>query len=1212
MRLKAKDPCSLDARLLSEPAKRILAALRAQYSEQILARQLLTRTGCVVRRMAQQGERCPPAQEHPFDKELCRTERDSDSDNIMEQAEMFSLPLQTNLLDYNRTKYGTEEAMFSINFSLKRPPGEQVVPRGSVCKAVRDHQGNHGRNREEGHITIRGQICDEAESHGEGFMAVKKTWCPQVGVGPVGGPEAQLWVSKDQQGSVICCPDWVHCSTVAKDRQGGSQSGMGTVSRMHMSLMIEGERGSSSEHHSRQEEAMLLKELTEVRTPAEATKQERDQTGCSRERDSSWWSWKSDKGQHLRSVQTWEAQRKGGNPGRTESPAVCNPNPDLPHLGQLHPLMLPCSSDFSAEAIDVSSRGQDSTAVVTPEHTLTLCENGTIPLNPKLTFMHPGKGWRSSFIKTMTPFQCGNSQNPGSQEVSLKRKYCPPSQKTSEVENVEKCVSLSLQGFQRPVQEQGENINAPQVPKLPERLSEEVRMVQAVLGADGEQEGRSTAPLCSDSARQDKPRRVSHCDGIQDPETFATSSPMEHLLLGQNNRGGMAGQKKLPKSSVFLTSDPQVQDVGRLSEEEQTQVLLEVTKMPVLILTIVYQDGTTQLDPDQKSCRPVSGILVLMKREQCVVAADEGLSPGDSLIYLRLDNRPMWAKQDQDNNLDLFIRSMLLSIVGGCQKVVCYKAKDLLRTALQHFEGQFMAHCQLLDPQIAAWLLDPADSASSFQHLVAKYSKRLSRDPAPQVSPRKVNLQSVLASDSLCHVSNVCLQCTHLSILPLSCLVSGLDVLVFCAAMESHKIHVDKDALKKTSELLGIRLRQLEQEAHQAAGQQFLVASSVQLRLILFEKLRLQERCESQRLPRTLLTQQQSTSEAALFQLRDLHPLPGIILEYRQVHKLKSTYVDRVLSCANQAFVSPTWNQTSTVTGRLSAKHPNFQAVPRQPVHIPTIRKLPGAALETTVHPRSMFVPQDGWKFLAADFCQVELRLLAHLSSDPKLLHVFHEPAADVFTMLASKWKRVPEAQLNAEDRECAKRVVYSVVYGAGKELLSRILGVSSEQASSFVDSFLQTYKEVQGFIHRTVQQCHIQGYVSSIMGRQRFLPKIHSLDRGLRNQAERQAVNFVVQASAADLCKMAMIRIFCQVSCSPSLTARLIAQIHDELLFEVEDAQLVEFAGLVKTTMESLQDINSLGIHLKVPLKVALSSGSSWGSMSELHLPTAPSSPAL
>ncbi|TRY87648.1 hypothetical protein DNTS_013604, partial [Danionella cerebrum] len=345
-------------------------------------------------------------------------------------------------------------------------------------------------------------------------------------------------------------------------------------------------------------------------------------------------------------------------------------------------------------------------------------------------------------------------------------------------------------------------------------------------------------------------------------------------------------------------------------------------------------------------------------------------------------------------------------------------------------------------------------------------------------------------------------------------LYSGIEqkMIPILAAMESFKIHVDIEALKKTSEMLG------------------------------------------------------------LLQLQTLHPLPKIILEYRQVHKNKTAFVDGLLSCMNKTFISTTWNQTSTVSGRLSAKHPNFQALPKQPLQISKKQHIQGKTSDVvTVHPRAMFIPRDGWTFLSADFCQVELRLLAHLSADPELLRIFQNPAIDAFSMLAAQWKGVSQDTVTSEDREHAKRIVYSVVYGAGRERLSAILGVSAEEAR----------------------------FVRSIMGRCRFLPHIHSSDWALRTQAERQAVNFVLQGSAADLAKMAMIRICSQVS-SGSHTARLLAQIHDELLFEVEMSQVDQFAGLVKKTMESLQHNEDL----HVPLKVSVSTGQSWGSMIEMNLP--------
>ncbi|XP_078792028.1 DNA polymerase nu isoform X3 [Oryzias latipes] len=659
-----------------------------------------------------------------------------------------------------------------------------------------------------------------------------------------------------------------------------------------------------------------------------------------------------------------------------------------------------------------------------------------------------------------------------------------------------------------------------------------------------------------------------------------------------------------------LMSDSRVTDLGKLNSEERIHILQKAKQSEVLVLTMWYQDGTTQLDPEGKLASQVCGLLILMKSESCCSTPEDSLGLKDSLVYLTLKHIHVWVQDQRDHDEEQFTRDLLLQVISRSPLAVCYKAKDLLRTVLQFYKEDSwkqVSGCQIQDPQVSGWLLDPADQAACYQDLLYKHCKKARSTHS--LGPKKV---SQILSD-LCWLHKLhMILCSKLQSRGLWKLYTDVELKMIpvLAAMESHCIYVDKETLKKMSDLLGTKLKQLEQEAHQAAGQRFLVTSSSQLRTVLFEKLRLHEYCENKKLPKTI-NKQQSTSEAALLQLQDLHPLPKIILEYRQVHKIKSTFIDGILTCMkSKNYISSTWCQTSAVTGRISAKHPNFQALPKQPLQITKKLFVHGGAEEVvTVHPRAMFVPHKGWTFLAADFCQVELRLLAHFSSDPDLLHLFTIPQADVFTMLAAQWKGLNMEDVSSEDREHAKRIIYSVIYGAGRERLSGILGVSAEQASQFQHRFLQTYRDVQTFIQKTIQQSHKQGYVLSIMGRRRNLPDINSPDWGVRMQSERQAVNFVVQGSAADLCKMAMIRIFNLVSTSSSLTARLVAQLHDELLYEVEDSQLEPFATLVKSTMESLQHIDHLGVHLKVPLKVAVSSGKTWGSMSEFNIPLMPPS---
>ncbi|XP_068612187.1 DNA polymerase nu [Brachionichthys hirsutus] len=701
---------------------------------------------------------------------------------------------------------------------------------------------------------------------------------------------------------------------------------------------------------------------------------------------------------------------------------------------------------------------------------------------------------------------------------------------------------------------------------------------------------------------RETPQIVLGANTVQNPERTDTQTE-------ESGQGGKDGDDR-------AAADPRVKDCGKLDAEEKKEILEEAGKAKVLVVTLVHQDGTTQLDPEQKPAPPACGLLMLMKSSfDSGGGAEASLQPNDSLIYLKMER----THQRQE----LFTRDMLLQLLSRSQLVVCYKAKDLLGAFLQFYSRDLswrqVAGCRIEDPQVSGWLLDPANPCSCYRDLLFKHRKTF-HECSPYLSRRVTSSSQVSQVISgLCSLYWLNMELrSKLQSRGLWELYSNMELAMISvlAVMESHRIHVDKDALKRTSDLLGTKMKQLEREAHRAAGEKFLVTSNVQLRSVLFEKLCLHRQCENKRLPKTVNKRQQSTSEAALLQLQDLHPLPKIILEYRQVHKFKSTFVDGVLSCVmSKDYVSSKWSQTSAVTGRISSKHPNFQALPRQPLPITRKQHIQGKEEEeevVIVHPRAMFVPPGGRTFLAADFCQVELRLLAHLSSDPELLHIFTNPKADVFTMLASRWKGIAESEVSSEDREHAKRIVYSVVYGAGRERLSGILGVSAEQAGRFQDGFLQTYKEVQAFVQRTIQRCHKQGYVLSIMGRRRTLPNINSPDWRIRTQAERQAVNFVVQGSAADLCKMAMIQIFHLACSSGSLSARLIAQLHDELLYDVEDAQVEEFAALVRNTMESLQHIDGVGVHLNVPLKVAVSIGKSWGSMRELNLPPSPPPPSL
>ncbi|XP_075608786.1 DNA polymerase nu [Balearica regulorum gibbericeps] len=658
-------------------------------------------------------------------------------------------------------------------------------------------------------------------------------------------------------------------------------------------------------------------------------------------------------------------------------------------------------------------------------------------------------------------------------------------------------------------------------------------------------------------------------------------------------------------------------DIRNLGCEEKRELLATIEQAVAFVTTMIFQDGSSQLSSEQALTSSVKGVVVLVKNQ-----TDHPCPPGysstdctwnaanenDKLIYLKTEWSYLWEEEQQAHKK--FAWQVLFQMLHSKVPIICFNAKDFLRTLLQVYSNEIswkqVADSVVLDPRIAAWLINPSDTVPSFECLIQKYFEKpfsVGTVNTDTGALRNASYQNL--GVNLEKLYNVMMDLARdlqvQGLWKLFCTLE-LPLLKILAVMETHKIHVNKQELKKTSEILGLRLKDLEQEAHQVAGERFLLTSSSQLREVLFEKLKLHTLCE--KVHRTEMQQLVSTSEVVLNKLQDLHPLPKIILEYRQVHKMKSTYVDGLRTCMRKGFISSTWNQTGTVTGRLSAKHPNIQGISKHPVRITKKQYVKGKEEEIlTISPRTLFVSKQGYTFLAADFSHIELRILADLSAEPELLKLFQEPeTTDIFSTLASQWKGIPSEQVKQADREQAKRIVYSVVYGAGKERLADCLGITPLQASQFIESFMQKYKKVHEFTKKTIEQCRNKGYVVSIMGRKRPLANINAQDYKLRTQAERQAVNFVVQGSAADLCKMAMVEIFTSVVISPTLTARLIAQIHDELLFEVEDSQIQEFSALVKRTMESLQQTTALEVPLKVPLKVILTTGKSWGCMTELQ----------
>lgn len=385
--------------------------------------------------------------------------------------------------------------------------------------------------------------------------------------------------------------------------------------------------------------------------------------------------------------------------------------------------------------------------------------------------------------------------------------------------------------------------------------------------------------------------------------------------------------------------------------------------------------------------------------------------------------------------------------------------------------------------------------------------------------------------------------------------------------MEQNGIRLDRAFMGELRERFDGEIKQLRQKIIAAAGEDFNINSPKQLQVILFEKLGLK--------PTKKTNTGWSTDVSVLTNLADDHELPAYILEYRQVAKLQSTYVEKLpeLAHPDTDLIHTSYNQAVAATGRLSSSDPNLQNIP--------IRTALGREI------RRAFVPRNEENvFLSADYSQVELRLLAHLADDPGLLAAFRE-GADVHRRTAALISGVTEDEVDSEMRSRAKAINFGVIYGMGARALARQIGVKVKEASAFIEMYFETYPGVKTFIEETRARAHADKYVETLMGRRRLLPDIDSANNRLRSFQERVAVNTPIQGTAADLIKLAMMRISDELRRTKS-RALMLLQVHDELVFEVPKSELKITEDLVRAGMEGAME-------LKVPLVVDLHSGANW-----------------
>ena len=401
-------------------------------------------------------------------------------------------------------------------------------------------------------------------------------------------------------------------------------------------------------------------------------------------------------------------------------------------------------------------------------------------------------------------------------------------------------------------------------------------------------------------------------------------------------------------------------------------------------------------------------------------------------------------------------------------------------------------------------------------------------------------------------------------------LYSGMEkpLIEILAEMEIAGVRVDKDALGTLSREFAADMNRLEKKIYEHASGEFNLNSPQQLAVVLFHKLQLQPS------KKTKGTKSYSTAIEILEELRDLHPIVPFVIEYRQLAKLKSTYADALASLIDPATgrIHTSYNQTVASTGRFSSSDPNLQNIP--------------ARGEMGRRFRRAFIPEEGRGLLCADYSQIELRVLAHLSGDPALVEIFRKDQ-DIHAETAARVFGEDAALFPEERRRRAKIINFSMIYGASAFSLAKELGTSNREAQEFIDRYYARFPKVKDYLDRIVEEAKARGYAETMFGRKRQVPELAQADKAAQQAGRRIALNMPIQGTAADIMKKAMIDVRRDMD-RHGLAAQMILQVHDELVFEVPEQERARMEKLVRARMERVCDF-------RVPLKVSLGWGPNW-----------------
>ena len=516
-------------------------------------------------------------------------------------------------------------------------------------------------------------------------------------------------------------------------------------------------------------------------------------------------------------------------------------------------------------------------------------------------------------------------------------------------------------------------------------------------------------------------------------------------------------------------------------------------------------------------------------------------------------------------------QAFLAQLFGPGVKKVAHGVKELCEKLLDEgVQGQGF----VFDTQLAAYLLDPTAGSYDLSKLSMQYLKKeLEESRAWRDEEAFGALSDQVKAQTEWYEDNALIGALYEKLAPqldelgLTQLLQEMEIPLcsVLANMERRGVLVDKGALSRFGEMLTGRIVDTQKAIYEQAGEEFNILSPKQLGHILFEKLGLP--------PIKKTKTGYSTNAEVLEKLQYQHPVVSLVLEYRQLTKLNSTYVEGLSKViAGDGRIHTSFQNTVTATGRLSSTEPNLQNIP--------VRTALGAEM------RTMFVARPGWVLVDADYSQIELRLLAHMSGDEAMIQAFRD-GVDIHTVTASQVFGVSPDRVTADMRRAAKAVNFGIVYGISPFSLSQDIHVSVAQAKSYMEKYFAHYAGVRAYMDGVVEQGKSQGYVSTLYGRRRWLPELKSSNFNTRSFGERVALNMPIQGTAADIIKLAMIRVEHRLA-QEGLQAQLVLQVHDELIVECPQAEADTVARLLTQEMEGVAQ-------LAVPLTAEAKVGQTW-----------------